>query len=144
MDLSKYLTFTYNDGQGTTRTWSIQPYTPRWFQYIGPVGGIARYVYRMVPAKARTPCVLPLPDKEGQEVVSDEFVFDEDCLNTEYTMALYLNQLDQGHVQANFSGIEGMEGCSYPIQLETSTLTVRGTTEEPASTGIVSEESECL
>lgn len=28
VDLSKYLTFTYNDGQGTTRTWSIQPYTP--------------------------------------------------------------------------------------------------------------------
>ena len=39
-------------------------------------------------------------------------------------------------------GIEGMEACSYPIQLKTGTLTVRGTTEEPASTEIVSEESE--
>ena len=35
-----------------------------------------------------------------------------------------------------------MEACSYPIQLKTGTLTVRGTTEEPASTEIVSEESE--
>ena len=78
------------------------------------------------PQKARTPCVLLFTNDEGQEVVSDEFVFDEDCLNTEYTMALYLNQLDQGHVQANFSGIEGMEACSYPIQLKTGTLTVRG------------------
>ena len=73
------------------------------------------------PQKARTPCVLLFTNDEGQEVVSDEFVFDEDCLNTEYTMALYLNQLDQGHVQANFSGIEGMEACSYPIQLKTGT-----------------------
>ncbi len=35
-----------------------------------------------------------------------------------------------------------MEACSHPIQLKTGTLTVRGTTEEPASTEIVSEESE--
>ena len=142
VDLSKYLTFTYNDGQGTTRTWSIQPYTPDGSSTLDPVDGIARYVYRMVPAESQDPVRLTFTNDEGQEVVSDEFVFDEDCLNTEYTMALYLNQLDQGHVQANFSGIEGMEACSYPIQLKTGTLTVRGTTEEPASTEIVSEESE--
>lgn len=48
------------------------------------------------PAESQDPVRLTFTNDEGQEVVSDEFVFDEDCLNTEYTMALYLNQLDQG------------------------------------------------
>ena len=139
-DLADYLTFTYGDGE-TTREWKVALYSDGATSTTDE-DGIARYVYRMVPAKGQDPVRLTFTDKEGQEVVSDEFVFDEDCLNTKYTMALYLNQLDQGHVQANFSGIEGMEDCSYPIQLETGTLTVRGTTEEPASTEIVSEESE--
>lgn len=68
----------------------------RWFQYIGPVTALPAMSTAWFPQKARNPVRLTFTDKEGQEVVSDEFVFDEDCLNTKYTMALYLNQLDAG------------------------------------------------
>ena len=135
LDLSRYLKFTYDDGQGTTRVWTLELYD----QNEGNTSQVnGRYLYRLVPGEGQDAIRLQFEDSEGNLEISDDFVIDQDHPNQTYTMSIYPGALDQGSVKAKIDVLSG----EYGIGVNPAELKIRGVVSDEAepTTTIVSSE----
>lgn len=145
-DLSSYLTFSYDDGNGITREWKVEKYSDS-VSTTDLGDGIDRYVYRLLP-DTESGIPVRLQFQNGDEtVISDDFTFSAENLNETYTMSLYTGGLDPSKITAEFQNVPveggGENSFRYPVKIESGTLTVRGVTGTESETiTIASDEAE--
>ncbi|WP_138269239.1 vWA domain-containing protein [Anaerofustis stercorihominis] len=138
LDISKYLTFTYNDGK-ETRKWSIEKYD----QHKGNSSQVnGRYLYRLVSSKGQDPIRLEFRDEDGNIMISDDFTVDQDTPNKTYTMSIYAGALNQGLVKAEIKLPNSDSSYSFDINVVSAELKIRGVVsdEENPTTEIVTGE----
>lgn len=125
LDLSKYLKFTYDDGNGTTRVWTLEPYD----QNEGNNSMVnGRYLYRLVPGEGQDAIRLQFIDSEGNLSTNDNFVIDQSKPNQEYTISVYPGALDQGLVKAEIEALTG----KYSVSMNPATMKIRGVVSDEA------------
>ena len=122
-DLSQYITFTYDDGNGTIREWTL---TYRGIHDIDEITGEpTRYVYTL-NATGNAPDVR-LQYKDGDEYVfTDDFDMDENTVKAEYEMSIYPGDLNQNLIKAVIK--VGEESIEATTKVGTGKLTVLSTT----------------
>ena len=128
LDLSKYLTFTYDDGQGNTRTWHLERYDNK---EGNDSMAYNRYIYRILPAEVndeQIPVRLQFTDSEGNFMTSDDFAVNLNELFHVYDMTIYAGDLNQQLVQAVIRVNNGTP-YQYDATVESGKLTVRGVTD---------------
>ena len=127
VDLSKYLTFTYDDGQGNTRTWHLERYDNK---EGNDSMAYNRYIYRILPAKVNgeeIPIRLQFTDDDGTFMTSDDFTVSLDDLFHVYDMTIYAGDLNQKLVKAVLT--VNNAATEYDATVESGELTVRGVTD---------------
>ena len=127
LDLSKYLTFTYDDGQGNTRTWHLERYDNK---EGNDSMAYNRYIYRILPAEVngeQIPVRLQFTDDDGTFMTSDDFTVSLDELYHEYDMTIYAGDLNQKLVKAVLT--VNNAATEYDATVESGELTVRGVTD---------------
>ena len=127
LDLSKYLTFTYNDGK-ETRTWHLERYDKK---QGNDSMAYNRYIYRILPAEVngkQIPVRLQFTDSEGNFMTSDDFAVNLNELFHKYDMTIYAGDLNQQLVQAVIRVNNGTP-YQYDATVESGKLTVRGVTD---------------
>ena len=127
VDLSKYLTFTYDDGQGNTRTWHLERYDKK---QGNDSMAYNRYIYRILPAEVngeKIPIRLQFTDDDGTFMTSDDFTVSLDDLFHEYDMTIYAGDLNQKLVKAVLT--VNNAATEYDATVESGELTVRGVTD---------------
>ena len=139
LDLSGHLTFTYDDGAGTTREWKIERYD----QNEGNQSMVnGRYLYRLVPTEENQPAVrIQFTSEDGNTIMTnDNFTIDQKNPNQTYTMTIHAGPLNQSLVKAEISEL----GRSFYIQQTSAQLKIRGVVsdEENPTTDIVNSEPE--
>ena len=138
-DLSKYLTFTYDDNS-QTRNWSMD--------YAGiyatneDTGEPTRYVYTLNPANVDGEEIpVRLLYKNGEEVVStDDILMSETLVSDQFSMTINPGELTQSQIRAKLT-VEG-QSISCNIDIQPGTLTVRSTTDKDTTTEIVNEQGD--
>ena len=138
-DLSKYLTFTYDDNS-QTRNWSMG--------YAGiystnkTTGEPTRYVYTLNPAKVEDKEIpVRLLYKNGETVVStDDILMSETLVSDQFSMTINPGELTQSQIRAKLT-VEG-QSISCNIDIQPGTLTVRSTTDKDTTTEIVNEQGD--
>ena len=138
VDLSKYLTFTYDDGQGNTRTWHLERYDNK---EGNDSMAYNRYIYRILPAEVngeKIPIRLQFTDDDGTFMTSDDFTVSLDDLFHEYDMTIYAGDLNQKLVKAVLT--VNNAATEYDATVESGELTVRGVTDNGThTTNVVTE-----
>lgn len=127
VDLSKYLTFTYDDGQGNTRTWHLERYDKK---QGNDSMAYNRYIYRILPAEVNgeeIPIRLQFTDIEGNFMTSDDFAVNLDELFHKYDMTIYAGDLNKQLVKAVLT--VNNAATEYDATVESGELTVRGVTD---------------
>ena len=127
LDLSPYLTFTYNDGK-ETRTWHLERYDKK---QGNDSMAYNRYIYRILPAEVngkQIPVRLQFTDSEGNFMTSDDFAVNLNELFHKYDMTIYAGDLNQQLVQAVIRVNNGTP-YQYDATVESGKLTVRGVTD---------------
>ena len=127
LDLSKYLTFTYDDGQGNTRTWHLERYDNK---EGNDSMAYNRYIYRILPAEVNgeeIPIRLQFTDADGAFMTSDDFTVSLDELFHKYDMTIYAGDLNQKLVKAVLTVNDA--ATEYDATVESGELTVRGVTD---------------
>ena len=127
VDLSKYLTFTYDDGQGNIRTWHLERYDNK---EGNDSMAYNRYIYRILPAEVNgeeIPIRLQFTDDDGTFMTSDDFTVSLDELYHEYDMTIYAGDLNQKLVKAVLT--VNNAATEYDATVESGELTVRGVTD---------------
>ena len=127
VDLSKYLTFTYDDGQGNTRTWHLERYDNK---KGNDSMAYNRYIYRILPAEVngeKIPIRLQFTDDDETFMTSDDFTVSLDDLFHEYDMTIYAGDLNKKLVKAVLT-VNDAE-TEYDATVESGKLTVRGVTD---------------
>lgn len=126
LDLSHYLSFSYDDGEGTTRSWTLE-------RYDGKEGNSSmsggRYIYRIVPAEDQGKVRLQFTGEDGQTSTSDDF---EIVLSDQYQvfdMAIYPGALKSEHLQAVVTFPDG-SAQSFDMDSEPAELTIRGVVDD--------------
>ncbi len=143
IDLSKYVEFTYDDNNETTRTWALERYDRGGDSTVSD----GRYIYRLCTTAPEQPAVrLAITgDTVDGMVTSDEFDINlNQNLYREYTMSIYAGDLDQGLVKLTVkddAGLGELDGQSYSVEVEPGTLTIRGVTGEE-ETAVVGSQTE--
>ncbi len=125
IDLSDYLSFTYDDGAGTTRTWRLERYDNKEGN-LSMVDG--RYIYRIIPSEGQDPIRLTFKDEDGNITISDKFQIDLTDLYQVYEMGIYNGNLDSNLVKAVLSIPDNQMICD--LQVDSSLLTIRGVVED--------------
>ena len=138
VDLSKYLTFTYDDGQGNTRTWHLERYDKK---QGNDSMAYNRYIYRILPAEVNgeeIPIRLQFTDDDGAFMTSDDFTVSLDDLFHEYDMTIYAGDLNQKLVKAVLT--VNNAATEYDATVESGELIVRGVTDNGThTTDVVTE-----
>ena len=138
LDLSKYLTFTYDDGQGNTRTWHLERYDNK---EGNDSMAYNRYIYRILPAEVNgeeIPIRLQFTDADGAFMTSDDFTVSLDELFHKYDMTIYAGDLNKQLVKAVLT-VNDAE-TEYDATVESGELTVRGVTDNGThTTNVVTE-----
>ena len=127
VDLSKYLTFTYDDGQGNTRTWHLERYDNK---EGNDSMAYNRYIYRILPAEVNgeeIPIRLQFTDDDGTFMTSDDFTVSLDDLFHVYDMTIYAGDLNQKLVKAVLT--VNNAATEYDATVESGELIVRGVTD---------------
>ena len=140
LDLSKYLTFTYDDGQGNTRTWHLERYDNK---EGNDSMAYNRYIYRILPAEVNDeeiPIRLQFTDADGTFMTSDDFTVSLDDLFHVYDMTIYAGDLNQKLVKAVITVNDA--ATEYDATVESGELTVRGVTDNGTHTTDVVTETE--
>ncbi len=94
VDLSKFLTFTYNYA-GETRTWELERYDTH--DNENNSTAYDRFIYRIKPAVVENqeiPIRLQFTDENGMFMTSDDFTVDLEDLFHEYDMTIYSGDLE--------------------------------------------------
>ena len=121
VDLSKYLTFAYDDGS-EQRLWKLERYDNK---SGNDSMAYDRYIYRILPDEnTGTAIRLQITDEDGNLTISDDFSVVLDDLYREYTMTIYAGALNQGMVQAELT--MGSDKTDYSTEVDEATLTIRG------------------
>ncbi|MGN8896668.1 S-layer homology domain-containing protein [Flavonifractor sp. HCP28S3_F3] len=139
MDLSDILTLSYDDGKGTTRSWTLELYGTD--AHSSDVEGVdtMRYIYRLVSPTGQDPVRLQLTDRDTNEIVtSDKFEPTLGVQHKEYSMAVYSGALNPNLITAQLE-LKG-KTVSRSIGSGTGTLSVRGLTDQNTTTPIITEE----
>lgn len=143
LDLSGHLSFSYDDGAGTTRTWTLERYDMKEGNTsIGDGEYDGKYIYRIVPAEGQDPVRLQFTDEEGNTTTSDDFQIELEDLYQEYEMAIYSGALDPSRLQAVIDFGNGDER-EYILNAEGATLTIRGVVDkedEDVTTAIITSD----
>ena len=139
-DLSEILTFLYEDDQNK-REWPIALYYP-------DAGGTSyeeditiakvtrdRYIYKLLPDTFTDTAVRVQfqeldenGNKVGQPTLNDDFTLDMSTLYKRYEMTIYPGLLQQEEIQAQVHEDEEKPARNFIVDVDTATLTVRGTT----------------
>ena len=140
LDLSDYVTFTYNDGTNA-RTWNLALYDEN-----GTSQAFNKNVYRLLPAaEGQDPVRLKITGDtvEDDALTNDVFTIDLDGdLYREYNMAIYSGGLEIGGVKLTFNtsdDLGDLSGKSYSVDTESGNLKIRGVTDEAESSTVGTE-----
>ena len=130
VNLSNYLSFTYNDGAGVERLWRIATYDADGNSRLSD----GRYIYRILPDElTKTPIRLLFTNGAGDEFTSDDFFGIEDQLYDTLQMTIYRGDLEANYVQAQVVGTTALQD----VGVGTGELVIRGTTNENPVSQIV-------
>ena len=132
VDLSDYLSFTYDDDQGNTRLWKLERYDK---QTGNDSMAYSRYIYRILPAVVgdeTIPIRLQFEAPDGTLTTSDDFTIQLDGLLQEYGMSIYPGALNQDMVQAQIT-LDNKD-MYYDTVVDKGKLTVRGVTDQDTIT----------
>lgn len=131
VDLSGYLTFTYNDGSRTTRVWELERYDN---QTGNDSMAYSKYIYRIKPAIVNNEEIpIRLQFTNGSEfMTTDNFTVNLDGLYRTYDMTIYSGDLDQELVKAVLT-VDGKEN-TFDAQVNSGELTIRGVTDQNTTT----------
>ena len=130
VNLSNYLSFTYNDGAGVERLWRIATYDADGNSRLSD----GRYIYRILPDElTKTPIRLLFTNGAGDEFTSDDFFGIEDQLYDTLQMTIYRGGLEANYVQAQVVGTTALQD----VGVGTGELVIRGTTNENPVSQIV-------
>lgn len=141
IDLSKYVTFTYNGTDGQTRTWTLEKYDKDGSSTVSD----GRYIYRIVPAQGQQPVRLEITDPENDNkiVLNDDFetdLLDGGSIYKKYTTSIYPGDLEQSLVKLVIQNTDSaLDGNAYPLEVQSGAMTVRGTTEN-SGTALIGQE----
>lgn len=150
-DLSKYLSFDYNNG-GVTRHWDME--------YVGiydqnAAGQPTQYVYRLLPSKTEEPSENAVPvrllyweDSDGDEMLSqdespintDDILMAQDIVSKNYAMTINPGDLEQDEIKATLKVNNNTK--TFDVNIGTGTLTVKSTTNDETTTMIASNEND--
>ena len=122
VDLSKYLTFTYNDGKNE-RLWKLERYDTK----VSDSMAFSKYIYRILPAQVgneEIPIRLQFKDQDGDITTSDDFTINLEGLYQNYEMSIYAGALNQDQVKAVLT-VDGEENI-FDAKVTPGELTVRG------------------
>ena len=141
LDLSDYVTFTYDDGTNA-RIWALALYDED-----GTSQAYGKNVYRLLPTAAgQDPVRLQITGdtvEEGKVLTDDVFEIHLDGdLYREYDMAIYSGTLDPGQVKLTFKTndqLGELSGKSYSVDTESGNLKIRGVTDEAESSTVGTE-----
>ena len=130
VNLSNYLSFTYNDGAGVERLWRIATYDADGNSRLSD----GRYIYRILPDElTKTPIRLLFTNGAGDEFTSDDFFGIEDQLYDTLQMTIYRGDLEANYVQAKVVGTTALQD----VGVGTGELVIRSTTNENPVSQIV-------
>ena len=133
-DLSKYLTFTYDDGQGTKREWKLERYDMS--DNDNNSMAYNQFIYRIKPAvvgNEEIPIRLQFTDSDGAFMTTDDFTVQLNELYHVYDMSIYPGDLNQELVKAVIS-IPEKDEISCDAVVKNGKLTVRGVTDNGTHT----------
>ena len=140
LNLSDYVTFTYDDGTNA-RTWNLALYDEN-----GTSQAFNKNVYRLLPAaEGQDPVRLKITGDtvEDDALTNDVFTIDLDGdLYREYNMAIYSGGLEIGGVKLTFNtsdDLGDLSGKSYSVDTESGNLKIRGVTDEAESSTVGTE-----
>ena len=143
LDLSDYLTFLYDDGNGTTRTWKLERYDDKEGNTSQTSEG--RYIYRILP-DGTSGIAVRLQFTDGGEITTDDiFALSESNLYQTYSMTIYAGDLNQDLVQAVLDWPDDKDAPHHDVTVGSGELTVRGITDadgEATTTEIAETEPE--
>ena len=142
LDLSDYLTFLYDDGNGTTRTWKLERYDDKEGNTSQTSEG--RYIYRILP-DGTSGIAVRLQFTDGGEITTDDiFALSESNLYQTYSMTIYAGDLNQDLVQAVLDWPDDKDAPHHDVTVGSGELTVRGITDADgeATTAETAPESE--
>ena len=126
LDLSEYLSFSYDDGAGTKRSWTLERYDSK--EGNTSIAG-GKYIYRIVPAEGQDPVRLQFTDEAGNTTSSDQFTISLEDQYQVYDMTIYPGALDPEHLQAVLTLPDETEQ-TFALAVEPAELTIRGVVEE--------------
>lgn len=131
VDLSGYLTFTYDDNAGNTRVWELERYDN---QTGNDSMAYSKYIYRIKPAIVNNEEIpIRLQFTNGSEfMTTDDFTVNLDGLYRTYDMTIYSGDLDQELVKAVLT-VDGKEN-TFDAQVNFGELTIRGVTDQNTTT----------
>ena len=122
VNLTDYLTFTYDVGNGVERRWHIETYDRDGNSHLSD----GRYIYRILPDEiTSTPIRLLFTNEAGEEFTSDDFFGIDEQLYDTLQMTIYAGDLKQDLVKASVQGTEKAQD----VGVGTGELVIRGTTD---------------
>lgn len=133
LDLSGYLSFSYNDGAGVTRTWTLERYDNK--EGNDSMAG-GRYIYRIVPAEGQEKVRLQFTDEDGNISTSDDFNIVLEHQYQVYDMDIYPGALDSSLIKAVVSFPDGSKQ-SFSMAANGADLIIRGVVGEDPVTDII-------
>ena len=133
VDLRDKLRLTYDDDNGTTRSWSLKLYGDESMSHVTE-NGHKVYIYKLMSSQIdgteeKVPARVQFTRADGSVMVDSEF---KALLNDQfrnYKISFYPGQLDESIYKATFTTTDGRT-LTRPIKLGTGTLKVRGNTDE--------------
>ena len=133
VDLSDKLRLTYDDDNGTMRSWSLEMYGDESKSRVME-NGQRVYIYKLLPSKIddgeeTVPARVQFTRADGSVMVDSDFkaLLTDQFRN--YKISFYPGQLDESIYKATFTTTDGRT-LTRPIKLDTGTLKVRGNTDE--------------
>lgn len=135
LDLSQYLSFSYDDGKGNTRSWTLERYDNKPGNDSMAYG---RYIYRIVPAEGQNKVRLQFTDETGHTSTSDDF---DIILNDQYhvySMTIYPGALDPKHLKAVVTFPDGA-AQEFSLDVVAADLIIRGVVDDEDGTEPVTD-----
>lgn len=135
LDLSQYLSFSYDDGKGSTRSWTLERYDNKPGNDSMADG---RYIYRIVPAEGQDKVRLQFTDETEHTSTSDDF---DIILNDQYhvySMTIYPGALDPKHLKAVVTFPDGA-AQEFSLDVVAADLIIRGVVDDEDGTEPVTD-----
>ena len=136
LDLSNKIIFEANVSGSPLKSWSIEKYDKDNSSTV-TIGGIERYIYRIVPAKDQDPVRMQFRDDDGI-TISDQFNISLDTLYNEYEMSIYPGAIDSNTLYARCVN-DSYSDEHYSLVTTSGILTIRGVVNDNVVTTEIEE-----